>query len=65
MKQSTLLIIVLAIYAIIIARGVAQLIDTKTYYARLNGHECVDKTHKTCDGECECDGLGCQESETK
>lgn len=59
MKQSTLLIIVLSIYAIIIARGVAQLIDTKTH------HECVDKTHKTCDGECECDGLGCQESETK
>lgn len=21
-------------------------------------HICVDSTHKTCDGECECDGLG-------
>jgi|LakMenEpi03Aug12_release.lakeMendotaPanAssembly.Ray.scaffolds.fasta_scaffold79681_7 hypothetical protein len=25
-----------------------------------HSHECIDKTHKTCDGECECDGLACQ-----
>jgi len=24
-------------------------------------HECIDKTHERCDGECECDGLGCPE----
>jgi hypothetical protein len=22
-------------------------------------HACYDSTHKTCDGECKCDGLGC------
>lgn len=22
-------------------------------------HKCIDKTHKLCDGKCECDGLGC------
>lgn len=22
-------------------------------------HVCIDSTHATCDGECECDGLGC------
>jgi hypothetical protein len=26
-----------------------------------NTHQCIDKTHKTCDGECECDGLECPE----
>ena len=25
-------------------------------------HICVDNTHKTCDGVCECDGLGCNTS---
>lgn len=23
-------------------------------------HVCYDKTHKTCDGHCECDGLECR-----
>lgn len=23
-------------------------------------HNCIDSTHKVCDGECECDGLGCK-----
>lgn len=23
-------------------------------------HECNDKTHQTCDGNCECDSLGCK-----
>ena len=23
-------------------------------------HKCSDKTHQTCDGNCECDGLGCK-----
>lgn len=23
-------------------------------------HECIDTTHATCDGECECDGMDCQ-----
>lgn len=23
-------------------------------------HECNDKTHQTCDGNCECDGLNCK-----
>ena len=22
-------------------------------------HICIDATHATCDGNCECDGLGC------
>lgn len=22
-------------------------------------HVCIDNTHATCDGKCECDGLGC------
>lgn len=22
-------------------------------------HTCIDPTHKICDGQCECDGLGC------
>jgi hypothetical protein len=25
-------------------------------------HKCIDLTHATCDGKCECDGLGCRES---
>lgn len=25
----------------------------------VNTHQCYDKTHITCDGYCECDGLGC------
>lgn len=24
-------------------------------------HECIDKSHDKCDGDCECDGLGCFE----
>lgn len=23
-------------------------------------HNCADETHQTCDGNCECDGLGCK-----
>jgi hypothetical protein len=23
-------------------------------------HTCIDSTHNTCDGECECDGLDCR-----
>ena len=23
-------------------------------------HECADKTHQTCDENCECDSLGCK-----
>ena len=23
-------------------------------------HVCVDKTHQTCDGSCECDGMECE-----
>lgn len=23
-------------------------------------HTCIDKTHKTCDGRCECDGMDCK-----
>lgn len=22
-------------------------------------HKCIDKTHKVCDGLCECDGMEC------
>lgn len=24
-------------------------------------HQCIDQTHLTCDGNCDCDGLGCGE----
>ena len=27
-------------------------------------HICPDATHETCDGECECDGLGCHETQS-
>lgn len=26
-------------------------------------HVCADRTHESCDGGCECDGLGCPFSE--
>lgn len=26
-------------------------------------HVCTDRTHESCDGGCECDGLGCPFSE--
>jgi hypothetical protein len=29
-----------------------------THYST-NTHHCYDSTHQTCDGVCECDGLGC------
>jgi hypothetical protein len=28
-------------------------------YTDAQKHICEDKTHVTCDGECECDGFGC------
>lgn len=28
-------------------------------YTDAQKHICEDKTHATCDGECECDGFGC------
>lgn len=30
-----------------------------TYIAANPHHECIDKTHKSCDSVCECDGMGC------
>ena len=31
----------------------------KTIEDRLKPHVCIDNTHATFDGKCECDGLGC------
>lgn len=31
----------------------------------LKPHQCIDSTHATCDGNCECDGLGCNYSTLK
>jgi hypothetical protein len=28
-------------------------------------HTCYDSTHATCDGWCECDGVGCQSETVK
>ncbi len=33
--------------------------DDSSTYRILNTHVCIDSTHLRCDGECECDGMDC------
>jgi hypothetical protein len=34
----------------------------KSSSASVPAHVCIDGTHQTCDGACECDGLGCSQA---
>jgi hypothetical protein len=38
--------------------SIAVLVNLPGCYS--SKHHCIDNTHKTCDGNCECDGLGCE-----
>lgn len=44
---------------IIILLGICTLISM-VYNPNVE-HQCIDQTHLTCDGNCDCDGLGCGE----
>lgn len=34
-------------------------VEVERFLDSVGVHLCVDRTHKTCDGLCECDGFGC------
>jgi len=36
--------------------------DIPTEQNKETKHTCIDSTHLTCDGNCECDSLGCNEN---
>lgn len=51
MTMSILIVIILILTTINIPGCAASRVPT---------HKCIDSTHKTCDGECECDGFECK-----
>ena len=51
MTMSILIVIILILTTINIPGCVANCVPV---------HKCIDSTHKTCDGECECDGFECK-----
>lgn len=63
MKKEILALIIVAVFAILafcLPKGTtvkAQNINRHTQSDLI--HICADTTHKTCDGNCQCDGLGC------
>lgn len=49
-------IIIITIAIILLWRYV---ISPISYQQDFPTHKCIDTTHLTCDGNCSCDGLGC------
>jgi hypothetical protein len=47
-------------YTILVILIMRYVISPAANAGNFPNHICIDKTHKTCDGACECDGLACQ-----
>jgi hypothetical protein len=46
-------------YTILVILIMRYVISPAANAGNFPNHICIDKTHKTCDGACECDGMGC------
>lgn len=56
-----LILLVLGIAVLVASCNGRKIINpiTTTTSSPNTPHQCIDKTHDTCDGKCECDGFGC------
>jgi len=55
MKRDIITVGIIALCGFVAGLGLGKYIyeDKSTY------HTCIDRTHRTCDGRCECDGMDC------
>jgi hypothetical protein len=62
MKKYLLYVLVPVLVQGLILFGIAYYVF-KTDVPEVTSHTCSDSTHMSCDGSCECDGVGCPRAE--